>query len=90
MDEAFGCLASMTSDPLGLPTLEHYDCVLDVLGRAGQSQGALCAIDVLPLQPTVFSWMTLLTVCRHSLSMKQAEFSAKHALEVNPMLFGFP
>lgn len=84
INEAFGCLLGMNGDDFGVPpVLEHYDCIVDLLGRAGQSHEAEIVVDVLPLQPSPLSWMTLLTVCRNLLDVERGERSAKHVVEVD-------
>ncbi|MCO5605995.1 hypothetical protein L7F22_060181 [Adiantum nelumboides] len=72
-----------------LPTLEHYDCIVDLLGRANQLVRVRRMIDMLPLQPRGLSWVTMFTVCRDLLDAEQGEFVAKHVLELDPMLSGF-
>ncbi|KAH7415669.1 hypothetical protein KP509_14G056200 [Ceratopteris richardii] len=72
-----------------MPTLQHYDCIVDVLGRAGQLDRIQCVISTLPFQLSGLSWMTVLSVCRDLLTEGQAEFIAKHVLELDPLLLGF-
>lgn len=70
-------------------TLEHYDCIVDVLGRANQLHVVGSLLDALPLQPSGLSWMTVFTVCRDVLDVKGGEFIARHLIELDPMLVGF-
>lgn len=46
------------------PRVEHYACVVDLLGRAGRLKGAKYLIDTMPIKPNVGIWQTLLSRCR--------------------------
>ncbi|CAK9275513.1 unnamed protein product [Sphagnum jensenii] len=43
---------------------EHYACMVDLLGRAGQLQEAENLIDMMPFKPSAFVWKALLGACR--------------------------
>jgi pentatricopeptide repeat protein len=43
---------------------EHYACVVDLLGRAGELREARDPILTMPMEPTVGVWQTLLSACR--------------------------
>uniref|UniRef100_A0A0E0LJ43 Pentatricopeptide repeat-containing protein n=1 Tax=Oryza punctata TaxID=4537 RepID=A0A0E0LJ43_ORYPU len=45
------------------PRMEHYGCVVDLLGRAGNLQEAILFIESMPLEPSVVIWVTLLSSC---------------------------
>ena len=46
----------MTTDYLVDPMIEHYGCVIDLLGRAGQLDEALTLIQRIPLKPDAALW----------------------------------
>lgn len=46
------------------PKLEHYACMVDLLGRAGQLEEAKNLIMNMPLKPNAGIWQTLLSACR--------------------------
>lgn len=46
------------------PKLEHYACVVDMLGRAGQLDEALKLILEMPEEPDAGIWSSLLSSCR--------------------------
>ncbi|KAF7827145.1 putative pentatricopeptide repeat-containing protein [Senna tora] len=46
------------------PQVEHYACVVDLLGRAGRLKEAMDLIEKMPLKPNVGIWQTLLSACR--------------------------
>ncbi|XP_072965470.1 putative pentatricopeptide repeat-containing protein At3g15130 [Typha angustifolia] len=46
------------------PKVEHYSCMVDLLGRAGQLKEAKDLILNMPVPATVGIWQTLLSACR--------------------------
>lgn len=46
------------------PKVEHYACMVDLLGRAGRLKEAKNLIENMPLKPNVGIWQTLLSACR--------------------------
>ncbi|KAJ0968249.1 hypothetical protein J5N97_025166 [Dioscorea zingiberensis] len=46
------------------PKVEHYSCMVDLLGRAGRLQEARELIENMPLEANVGVWQTLLSACR--------------------------
>ncbi|KAI5669365.1 hypothetical protein M9H77_19218 [Catharanthus roseus] len=46
------------------PRVEHYACMVDILGRAGRLEEAKNLIESMPLKPNIGIWQTLLSACR--------------------------
>ncbi|KAK9076668.1 hypothetical protein SSX86_005002 [Deinandra increscens subsp. villosa] len=46
-----------------IPCLEHYACVVDVLGKSGQLDDAKKTIDEMPMVPDARIWQILLSAC---------------------------
>ncbi|XP_074280465.1 putative pentatricopeptide repeat-containing protein At3g15130 [Silene latifolia] len=46
------------------PQVEHYSCMVDLLGRAGRLKEAKSLIDSMPMKPNMGVWQTLLSACR--------------------------
>lgn len=46
------------------PKLEHYTCMIDLLGHAGCLNEAEYLFDTMPLQPDIVGWNSLLSKCR--------------------------
>ncbi|XP_008219995.1 PREDICTED: putative pentatricopeptide repeat-containing protein At3g15130 [Prunus mume] len=44
--------------------VEHYACMVDLLGRAGRLKEAKNLINSMPLKPNVGIWQTLLSACK--------------------------
>lgn len=66
------------------PTLEHYSCVVDLLGRAGQLVDAKNIIDKMSLEPDAHLWTTLLNACRLHGDVEGGEFAAGRLFELGP------
>lgn len=45
-------------------TVEHFNCVVDLLSRAGQLKECLSVIERMPCQPNFVTWRTVLGACR--------------------------
>ncbi|RYR02306.1 hypothetical protein Ahy_B06g081119 isoform A [Arachis hypogaea] len=54
---------SMTTDFHIVPKLQHYGCIVDLLGRAGQLQEAYSVIQSMPMKPDSVIWGALLGAC---------------------------
>nr|XP_017251143.1 PREDICTED: pentatricopeptide repeat-containing protein At3g29230-like [Daucus carota subsp. sativus] len=46
------------------PKIEHYGCLVDLLGRAGQLDKAISIIDSMPMKQNAELWGSLLLACR--------------------------
>ncbi|KAL7086137.1 hypothetical protein ACP275_14G321100 [Erythranthe tilingii] len=46
------------------PRIEHYGCMVDILGRAGRIEEAMRFIKTMNLEPNAVIWATLLSACR--------------------------
>lgn len=66
------------------PRLEHYACVVDILGRAGSLGRAVEFIKEMPVVPDAMIWRMLLSACRVHKNMKIGEIAASHLLELEP------
>ncbi|OVA14833.1 Pentatricopeptide repeat [Macleaya cordata] len=65
------------------PTIEHYGCIVDLLGRAGRLEEALALIRNLPLKPDVVLWGSLLVACRAHKNVEMGEMVAKEMLKLD-------
>uniref|UniRef100_A0A0D9UXF3 DYW domain-containing protein n=1 Tax=Leersia perrieri TaxID=77586 RepID=A0A0D9UXF3_9ORYZ len=66
------------------PTVVHYGCLIDVLGRAGKLKEALHTIDEMPMRPNSTIWGTLLAACRVHGNSVIGELAAERLLELDP------
>ncbi|XP_071733310.1 pentatricopeptide repeat-containing protein At1g71420 [Rutidosis leptorrhynchoides] len=75
---------SMTKSYGIVPQLDHYACMIDILGRSGRVQDAQKLINEMPLKPDSVIWSSMLGACRKHGETKLAELSAKILQELNP------
>lgn len=58
------------------PKVEHYGCLVDLLGRAGRLQRALEVAAGMPVEPDAAIWRSLLSSCRIHSDVRLAELVA--------------
>ncbi|KAI3468500.1 hypothetical protein Pfo_025163 [Paulownia fortunei] len=66
------------------PNLEHYACLVDMLGRAGSIEQALEVVKKMPMKPSGSIWGSLLNSCRLYGYVSLAEVIAKLLFEIEP------
>ncbi|KAJ0914421.1 putative tetratricopeptide-like helical domain superfamily [Helianthus annuus] len=66
------------------PKLEHYGCMVDLLGRAGRLQDAYNLIQIMPMKPDSVAWGTLLGACSFHNNVELAEIAAEHLSKLEP------
>ncbi|KAI4986591.1 hypothetical protein ZWY2020_019221 [Hordeum vulgare] len=64
-------------------TPSHYACVVDMLGRSGRFDDALCLIEEMPFEPGVLVWKTLLASCRLHGNLETGRLAAKKLVELS-------
>ncbi|KAI5073621.1 hypothetical protein GOP47_0011634 [Adiantum capillus-veneris] len=84
MEEAEGYFDSMKRDYGISPKAEHYNCLVDLYGRAGRLDEGENMIRSMPCSPTSASWMTLLGACKAELDVPRAKYAAEKAAELDP------
>ncbi|EOY26070.1 Pentatricopeptide repeat (PPR) superfamily protein, putative [Theobroma cacao] len=67
-----------------VPTIEHYTCVVDMLGRAGQLEEAYQLALTSPTEANAVVWRALLAACRLHGNSDMAEVAAKHVFQLEP------
>ncbi|KAJ0979609.1 hypothetical protein J5N97_015083 [Dioscorea zingiberensis] len=66
------------------PTLKHYTCVVDLLGRSGCLDEAEALIKSMPVSADGVIWKTLLSACKTHKNAEMAERVAEHVLRLDP------
>eukprot|EP01018_Ginkgo_biloba_P030303 Gb_38441 [translate_table: standard] len=74
----------MSHDYCITPRIEHYACMVDLLGRAGHLDEALDFIKRMPLEPDVNAWGALFGACRIHCNIELGEYVLERILELNP------
>ncbi|PKA62656.1 Pentatricopeptide repeat-containing protein [Apostasia shenzhenica] len=70
------------------PRLEHYACMVDLLGRTGNLSIAHDMIKGMPMEPDSFVWGALLGACRNHCNVELAEIAAERLRELEPRSAG--
>jgi len=84
VDEGMCLYASMVTDYMIPAKLEHYACMVDLLGHAGHLQEAENMVMAMHCKQQVAAWMALLGACRIHGNVGMAERVAKQILEMEP------
>ncbi|GLT60988.1 hypothetical protein SLA2020_337250 [Shorea laevis] len=72
VDRGSDIFNSMINDYGIRPSLQHYTCLLDVLGRSGYLDKAKNLIESMPFKPDEPMWAALLSACKHHGNTKMA------------------
>ncbi|KAK2400640.1 Putative pentatricopeptide repeat-containing protein, mitochondrial [Trifolium repens] len=84
-DRGLNIFQEMTSGKFGVePKMEHYGCVVDLLGRSGRVEEAFEFIKKMPFEPTAAIWGSLLGGCRVHSNVDIGEFAGRQLLEIEP------
>lgn len=66
------------------PRLEHYTCVVDLLGRSGRLEEADAFIRTMPVKADAIIWKTLLSACKIHKNADMAKRIAEEVLRLDP------
>ncbi|XP_072954229.1 pentatricopeptide repeat-containing protein At5g66520-like [Typha angustifolia] len=66
------------------PKIEHYGCMVDILGRAGFIHEAYQFIKCMPIEPNAVVWRTLLASCKIHKNIEIGEESLKEIVRLDP------
>ncbi|KAJ4968562.1 hypothetical protein NE237_015263 [Protea cynaroides] len=72
-----------------IPKVEHYGCMVDLLGRAGLLEEALEIINSMPVKPNTIVWGALLAACKLHRNPRLGELAARQLLEMEPDNCGY-
>ncbi|KAI5065835.1 hypothetical protein GOP47_0018459 [Adiantum capillus-veneris] len=73
VDEALNYFLLMAGDNSLVPTVEHYNCLIDLFGRAGCLDKVEDMLAQVSFKPDLHSWMSLLSACRVHVDVKRGE-----------------
>ncbi|XP_058097843.1 pentatricopeptide repeat-containing protein At2g01510, mitochondrial-like [Magnolia sinica] len=78
------------SEQYGLtPKLNHYACMVDLLGRAGRLAEAEELILTMPVEPDTSIWGSLLSACRNYGNIDMGERVADRIFQLDPTHAGY-
>ncbi|CAL5210504.1 unnamed protein product [Lathyrus oleraceus] len=66
------------------PGIEHYACMVDLLGRAGRVDEAMELVEKMPMEPDAIVWGALLGACRNHMKLDLAEFAVEKIAKLEP------
>lgn len=78
------CFKEMVDNYGFQPTQEHYACMVDLLGRAGQMNEAREVVKAMPFEPDTRVWGPLLSACKTHSETRFAEFAAEKLITMEP------
>ncbi|XP_042497337.1 pentatricopeptide repeat-containing protein At1g77170, mitochondrial isoform X2 [Macadamia integrifolia] len=67
-----------------MPTLQHYGCMVDLLGRAGLLEEARKMVEEMPIRANSVIWGALMGACEKHRNVEMAEWVARHLVELEP------
>ncbi|KAH9293476.1 hypothetical protein KI387_041319 [Taxus chinensis] len=84
VDDSCRYFNQMTHSYCIRPTIDHYVCMVDLLGRAGCFEEALNFIIKMPIKPDSVVWLSLLGACRSHKNMQLGDFVASLLFQLDP------
>jgi pentatricopeptide repeat protein len=75
---------SMKFDHSIKPSMDHYACIVKLLGRAGHLNDAVNFIEDIPSEPSVMVWRALLSSCIVHKNVSLGRFAAGKVLKIEP------
>ncbi|KAA8521299.1 hypothetical protein F0562_011955 [Nyssa sinensis] len=82
VDQGTKYFNSMSTEFGVVPGVEHYACMVDLLGRAGRLNEAMKLIQSMPMEPSPIVWVALLSACRTHANVELGEYAADQLLEL--------
>ncbi|KAF3432663.1 hypothetical protein FNV43_RR23765 [Rhamnella rubrinervis] len=67
------------------PSLQHYGCMVDLLGRVGLLEEAIEMVEGMPMKANSIIWGCLMGACEKYGNVKVGERVAKHLQELEPL-----
>lgn len=84
VSEGWEIFKSMHKEHEIAPRMEHYACMVDLLGRSGSLREAIEFINKMPCTPDALVWRTFLGACRVHHDKELGEHAAKMILQQDP------
>ncbi|XP_020594993.1 pentatricopeptide repeat-containing protein At3g29230-like, partial [Phalaenopsis equestris] len=75
---------NMTTSYSVAPGIEHYGCMVDLLGRVGLLNDAICFVKEMPMEPDDVIWSALLGACRAWRHIYLAEIAMSRLVRLVP------
>lgn len=85
VEQGQGYFDSISTQHELTPTLDHYACMVNLIGRSGRIDQAISLIKSMPHEPDFLIWSTLLSVSATKGDIANAEMAARHLFELDAM-----
>ncbi|GMH23825.1 hypothetical protein Nepgr_025668 [Nepenthes gracilis] len=66
------------------PRIQHFGCMVDLLGRMGLLEEAIIMVEGMPMKANVVIWGCLMGACERYSDVKMGERVAAHLIELEP------
>jgi pentatricopeptide repeat protein len=83
VDMADSCFVNLVSCYALLPSCENYNCLIDLLVRAGHIEKALLAMEGMPFHPSAVAWHIILGSCHCWNNAEMGNDAFKHSIQMN-------
>eukprot|EP01018_Ginkgo_biloba_P006259 Gb_32983 [translate_table: standard] len=84
VDEGRCYFNSMTQEHCITPSMDHYSCIIDLLGRAGRLKEAEDFIKSMPFEPNATGWAALLGACWSHHNIELGNHAAERLFVLEP------
>lgn len=86
VDRGLGLLKEMEDGEIKVvPTVEHYGCMVDMLGRVGRVDDARALVEQrMPMEANVVIWGTILGACEKHGNVNVGEWAAGRLVDAQP------
>uniref|UniRef100_A0A7N0T718 Pentatricopeptide repeat-containing protein n=1 Tax=Kalanchoe fedtschenkoi TaxID=63787 RepID=A0A7N0T718_KALFE len=84
LDKGWQCFNLMTDRYKITPGVDHYTCMVDLLGRRGRLRDALDLIRAMPVDPDAGVWGALLSACKIHRDAELGQVATLELLELEP------
>ncbi|URD99380.1 PPR repeat [Musa troglodytarum] len=84
VDQGYRFFSSMEEMYDLKPKIEHYGCMIDLLGRVGRLKEAYNMILRMPMRPNAVLWGTMLSACKVHKNVELGEVAAMKLIELDP------
>ncbi|PSR98776.1 Pentatricopeptide repeat-containing protein [Actinidia chinensis var. chinensis] len=84
LEEGLRYFESMTRNYDITPRTDHLACVVSLMARKGQAQGAYDFIKHFPVEPDKVVWRCLLSGCKTKKDLALGKYAAEQILNIDP------
>jgi pentatricopeptide repeat protein len=85
VDEGHAWLVTMVRHWEMSPSMSHYACMIDLMGRAGQLEKALVMIMNMPSPPDSHMWLSMLAACHNWGHVDLGRQAFEQAVQLNAL-----